>query len=54
MASAPGAPAEAQNVISGWGKREYDWQFGLGIQQEVLPRVSVEVTYNRRWFGNFS
>jgi hypothetical protein len=50
----PGAPTEAQNVVSGWGKREYDWQFGIGIQQEVLPRVSVEVTYNRRWFGNFT
>jgi hypothetical protein len=42
-----------QNLISGWGKREYDWQIGLGIQHEVLPRLSVEATYNRRWYGNF-
>jgi Carboxypeptidase regulatory-like domain len=42
-----------QNVLSGWGVRPWDWQFGASIQQEVLPRMSVEVAYNRRWFGNF-
>jgi hypothetical protein len=45
--------AANQNLMSGWGKREYDWQIGLGVQREILPRVSVEVTYNRRWYGNF-
>ncbi len=33
--------------------RPYDWQFGASVQQELLPRVSLEVSYNRRWFGNF-
>ena len=42
-----------QNLITGWGRREYDWQIGLGIQHELLPRLSVEATYNRRWYGNF-
>ncbi|MGH9239761.1 MAG: carboxypeptidase regulatory-like domain-containing protein [Vicinamibacterales bacterium] len=41
-------------ILGGWGVRRYDWQFGIGIQQEVLPRVSVEVAYNRRWWGNFT
>ena len=45
--------AADQNLISGWGKREFDWQIGLGVQHEILPRVSAEVTYNRRWYGNF-
>ena len=36
------------------GNRFYDWQFSAGVQQEILPRVSVEVTYWRTWFGNFS
>jgi hypothetical protein len=40
-------------VLKGWGVRPWDKQIGLGIQQEVMPRVSVEVSYNRRWFGNF-
>jgi hypothetical protein len=41
------------DVLKGWGTRPYDWQFGASIQQEVLPRVSVEAGYYRRWFGNF-
>ena len=33
--------------------RPYDWQFGASVQHELVPRVSVEVGYNRRWWGNF-
>jgi hypothetical protein len=33
--------------------RQYNWNFGASIQHEVLPRVSVDVGYNRRWWGNF-
>jgi hypothetical protein len=40
-------------ILQGWGIRPYDWQFGASVQQELLPRVSLEVSYNRRWFGNF-
>jgi hypothetical protein len=40
-------------ILQGWGVRPYDWQFGAGIQQELVPRVSLDVSYNRRWFGNF-
>lgn len=41
------------DILRGWGIREYDWQFGLSVQREVLPRTSVEVGYHRRWFSNF-
>jgi hypothetical protein len=41
------------DVLEGWGVRNFDWQFGVGIQQEIAPRVSVDVSYNRRWWGNF-
>jgi hypothetical protein len=41
-------------ILGGWGVRPYDWQFGIAVQQEVMPRVSVEVAYNRRWWGNFT
>ena len=47
--------AEAgQNLIAGWGKRRYEWQFGLGIQHELLPGLTGEVTYNRRTYGNLT
>lgn len=41
-------------ILSGWGVRPSDWQFGASIQRELLPRTSVEVGYNRRWFQNFT
>jgi hypothetical protein len=41
------------DVLEGWGKRNWDWQFSAGVQHEVLPRVSVDVSYARRWWGNF-
>jgi hypothetical protein len=41
------------DVLEGWGKRNWDWQFSAGIQHEVLPRVSLDVSYSRRWWGNF-
>ena len=31
----------------------YNWNFGASVQHEVVPRVSVDVGYNRRWWGNF-
>ena len=40
------------NLLSGSGKRRSEWQFGIGIQHEVLPRLSAEVTYNRRSYYN--
>ena len=40
-------------VLEGWGVRNWDWQFSVGVQQEVAPRVAVEVSYARRWWGNF-
>jgi hypothetical protein len=39
-------------LLSGWGVRSGDWQWGVSVQQEVLPRVAVEVGYQRRWLVN--
>jgi len=41
------------DILQGWGVRPYDWQFGVNVQHEVVPRVSVDFGYNRRWWGNF-
>ncbi len=40
-------------LLSGWRVRSGDWQLGASIQQEVLPRVAVELGYQRRWLVNF-
>jgi hypothetical protein len=40
-------------LLSGWGTRPYDWQIGVSLQQQILPRVSAELSYNRRAWGNF-
>jgi hypothetical protein len=39
---------------SGWGKRSGDWQWGAALQQELMPRVSAEFSYQRRWLTNFN
>jgi hypothetical protein len=41
------------DLIHGWGKRTYNWEMGISVQQELLPRVGMTVGYFRRWFGNF-
>ena len=38
------------DTLKGWGVRQNDWQWGVTVQQEVIPRMSVEVGYSRRWF----
>jgi Carboxypeptidase regulatory-like domain len=40
-------------TLTGWGSRPYDWQFAVSAQQQLMPRLSVEVGYNRRSWGNF-
>src|SRR5687767_11586094 len=57
-----GIPADVQaycdvygdTLLDGSGKRRSDWQFGLGVQHELLPRLSAEVTYNRRSYANLT
>ncbi len=39
-------------TTSGWNTREYSWDLTLGLMQQVAPRVSVEVDYIRRSWGN--
>jgi hypothetical protein len=37
----------------GWGNRSWNQTFSVGVQHELLPRVAVDVSYYRRWEGNF-
>ena len=40
-------------IMSGWGNRPFDWQWGVALQQEILPRLSVDIAFNRRWWSTF-
>src|SRR6185436_5585684 len=48
-----GATIDPQ-LTHGWGIRPSDWSFGASIQQEILPRASIEFGYYRRVFTMFT
>jgi hypothetical protein len=37
-------------LLHGWGVRPNDWQWGVNVQQELMPRMSLDIGYNRRYF----
>ncbi len=41
-------------LINGWGIRPNDWQIGASVQQQLAPRMSIEVGYFKRWLQNFT
>jgi hypothetical protein len=48
-----GATIVDPDVLSGWGVRPYDWQWTVTLQQELFPRVSVDLSFTRRDFHGF-
>jgi hypothetical protein len=40
------------NLSKGWGKRPYNWEYSASVQQELVPRISLEAGYFRRKFYN--
>jgi len=42
------------SLLSGWGVRPSDWSYGFSVQQEIMPRASVEVGYYRRTFTMYT
>ena len=43
-----------QDILSGWGVRQADSQWGIQLAQQIVPRVSATVGYNRRWWSNYT
>src|SRR6185369_16632975 len=41
-------------ILSGWGVRPSDWTLDVSLQQQILERTSVTVSYSRRWFHGFT
>ena len=48
----PGATYDPE-LMHGFGKRGFNWEFSTGVQREIMTRTSVDVSYFRRAYGNF-
>jgi hypothetical protein len=40
-------------VLKGWGVRPYDYQSTIGVQQQIIPRVSLDGSFTHRTFHSF-
>jgi len=41
-------------LTGGWNSREYSWDLSAGVTQQIAPRVSMELDYVRRSWGNLT
>jgi hypothetical protein len=42
------------DLLKGWGVRPSDWSVNVAVQQQILPKASIEVAYSRRSFSGFT
>jgi hypothetical protein len=42
------------DLTGGWNSREHSWDMTAGVTQQIVPRVSLEVNYVRRSWGNLT
>ena len=41
-------------LLSGWGVRPSDWSYSVAVQQQIVPKASVEIGYYRRTFTQYT
>jgi hypothetical protein len=46
----PNATVYDQDTLRGFGKRPYDWEGMVGVQHELFPGMSLDVSYFKHWF----
>ena len=49
----PLATRYADDALVGFGHRNFSWDFGTEVQQELRPGASVTAGYYRNWAGNY-
>jgi hypothetical protein len=42
-----------KDLTTGWGHRPANWEFSVGVQREIIPRVALDAGYFRRVWKNF-
>jgi hypothetical protein len=48
----PRATLNDSDIVTGFGKRGYNWESSVAIQHELIRGLAVNVGYARRWYGN--
>jgi hypothetical protein len=48
-------PTAAVNpeITKGWSNRPYNWELGTSVRHQLTNAVAMNVSYYRRWYGNF-
>ena len=49
----PGATRYSDDVLRGFGNRNYSWDISAEVVQELIPGMSLTAGYYRNWAGNW-
>ena len=44
----------SEDLLHGWGARNYNWQGSVSVQHELFAGFGLNAGYFRTWYGNFS